>query len=165
MDNKFKNTQGQWLTKSLFVEWNMSHLVSSDPLFSIKSYDHEKDGVEYPSLKKLYLSFSDPTEYEFAEKVLGGWEHWTRMLSSPEIAAMVEEWREELEVKLRSEAIGHLQALARGDKGMAAAKYLAERGWESKRGRPSKEEVERQKRVHAGISKTVSDDAERLGIH
>jgi hypothetical protein len=49
-------------------------------------------------------------------------------------------------------------------KGVNAAKYLVEKGYLSKRGRPSKEELEREKKHILGINKDVASDLERIGL-
>ena len=162
----FKNKIGNWLIKALFIEMAVKDSPYNIP-FTLKGEDIEVDGVEYKSLKKIYLSYADPTEYSFAVEILGGWEHWKAMAASNEVGVHVQKWRDELEVKLRSEAIKAIRKAANEDgaKGTSAAKYLAERGWESKRGRPSKEEVQRQRKIEAGVHKDLDDDAKRLGMH
>jgi len=45
-----------------------------------------------------------------------------------------------------------------------AAKYLVEKGYMTKRGRPSKEELEREKKHILGINKDVASDLERIGL-
>lgn len=164
-NKRFKASNGMWLTDSLFREnvWgDKIHLA----VYSTKEYDLHLDGKIYPSLKKLYMSVADPTEYKFAEKHLGGWTHWNRMLNNQKLRPMIDKWREELEVKLRSQAFRALRSTAvnEGAKGTTAAKWLAEKGWEPKRGRPSKEEVERTKKVHAGIHEELEEDFERMGL-
>ncbi len=49
-------------------------------------------------------------------------------------------------------------------KGVNAAKYLAEKGYLPKRGRPSKEEVERERKIQAGVNKELESDMERIGL-
>ena len=52
-----------------------------------------------------------------------------------------------------------------GAKGASMAKYLAEGGWMgSGRGRPSKEDVQRELKVQAGIAKELDSDLERIGL-
>ena len=159
----FKDTCGKWLTQAVF--WELRH-EKYTPSFSLKDYDLERDGVTYPSLKHIYLRYSDPTEYTFATEVLGGWEHWQAIQSSYALRPYIQKWREELEIKLRAEALKSLRkAASEGSKGIAAAKYLAEKGWEKKRGRPSKEEVEKETKVEAALRKEYAEDAKRLGVH
>lgn len=160
----FKDTGGKWLTLALF--WEERH-PKYEPSFTLKDYDIERDGKQLPSLKHIYLSFEDPTEYSFATEVLGGWEHWQALCDSYKLKPYIAKWRDELEIKLRSTAIRAMVNSAKvdGSKGLSAAKYLAEKGWEKKRGRPSKDEVEKERKIAAGVSKEIADDLARMGIH
>ena len=162
-----KDKMGRYRTMSLFLEYNQD---SSTALFTIKPYDHELHGVSYLSLKKIYLTFEDPTEYEFAIAVFGDWKHWQKICNNSVLLPFIMEWRDELEIKLRSRAIRAIigAAVGEGSKGTAAAKWIAEGQWKGKgsnRGRPSKEEVERIKKIHAGISEDIDEDAKRIGVH
>lgn len=159
-----KDHVGAFRTVSLFVGYNTSNL---EPILTLQEEDQVVNGTVYPSLQKIYLSYDDPTEYQFALDVFGSWRAWKRISSSTKIAEHVTRWREEAEIRARSEALQSLRetAVNEGPRGVGAAKYLAERGWEKRAGRPSKEEVERQKRIHAGISAALDEDAERMGIH
>ena len=161
---EFKDTEGRWKVGSMFWEHKND---SYTPLFTLKGYDLEKDGVVYPSLKLLYMDYTDPTEYQFATEVLGGWDHWTKVSSSYIITEQVAEWRAEMEVKLRSTAIRAIYDSARSDgsKGIAAAKYIADRGWEKARGRPSKAEIEKERKIQAGINDDLASDSDRIGLH
>jgi len=158
-----KSITGSWLTKALF--WEERH-PDYTPEFTTKSEDMVKDGVTYISMKKLYLDYEDPTEYSFAIDVLGSWDHWQFLCASYTIGKHIQKWRDELEIKIKSKAIKAMikSATQEGSKGTTAAKYIAEKGWEKKAGRPSKAEVERQKKIHAGITSEIDEDAERLGI-
>ena len=159
-----KDDTGKWLTRAVF--WETRHAIYP-PSFTLKNYDLEKDGVVYPSLKNIFLTYADPTEYSFAVEVLGGWEHWHSMQKSYELSPIFQSWREELEVMLRSEALKAMRrsAIEDGSKGVAAAKYLAEKGCEKTRGRPSKDELAREERVRSNIKAELDEDAERLGMH
>ena len=159
-----KSNDGQYLTLALF--WEHRH-ENYDATFTTKEQDIERDGVTYYSLRKLYLEWKDPTEYLFATEVIGSWDHWQKICKSYALKPEIQKWRAELEIKLRAESIKAIRQTAteEGSKGTAAAKYMAEKGWEKRAGRPSKAEIERQKKIYAGISDQIEDDAERLGIH
>ena len=149
-----KDAQGRYRTASLFTETNTDS--SFTPICSLQDA-HD-----------LYIECADPTEYEFATALLGDWQHWKRLREAPFFKALLTDWREELEVKLRATGLRSLlKTASTGDaKGTAAAKWIAEGSWrDHKRGRPSKAEVERTKKVEAGISAEVGEDYERLGIH
>ena len=162
--SKYKDTQGRFLTKSLFKETStLEQRKKFTPEFTLK----EDDIKGYKSMRKLYLSFEDPTEYKFAIEILGSWDHWKKLSNSSWFLEHVDNWRSELEVKLRSKGIITMTGLAVTDKNKDAAKWLATGGWNTstiKRGRPTKEEVEGERKTLARIKSSVMDDAERLGL-
>jgi hypothetical protein len=149
---------GRFRTQSLFLELG----YAEEALFTLKDFDHEWNGKIYPSLKRLYLEMADPTEYAFATEYLLNWRHWQRICENKVLGRHIDEWRDELEVKLRSKAI--LDAIhAAKDGNFQAAKWVADRGWSTKgRGRPSKEEVERETKIQARISDEYSGDVVRM---
>lgn len=166
-----KDSMGRFRTQSLFWEFRFKEDEEKySPLFSIKDYELKKPEGNYPSLKQIYMSYDHVPgfEYEFALDVFGSWDHWNKLATEtiPAIRNEIKGWREELDVKLKAQAIKSLIAASRdGDaKGFNAAKYLADKGYAPTRGRPSKEEVEREKRVQAGVSKELEDDMQRLGL-
>lgn len=154
---EFKDSMGRYRTLSLFYETNTS---AETPVFTLKP----KDTHNYISMKRLYLEYADPTEYSFAIAVLGSWEHWQRLSNCDWFQKHVVEWRDELEVKLRSEAITEMRDLAMsGNKD--AAKWLADRGWNKhKVGRPTKEEVQSERVKAARIADGLTEDAARIGL-
>ncbi len=149
---------GKYRTQSLFLELG----YGDDALFTLKEQDHQHDGKTYISMKQVYLSFEDPTEYEFANATLLGWKHWQRMCENKAIRKHIDEWREELEIKLRSQAIR--DAIVQAKTGhFQAAKWVADRGWESRgAGRPTKAEVEREKNIQSRISDEYGGDVIRM---
>lgn len=164
--SKYKDTQGRFLTKSLFKETStLEQRRKFTPEFTLK----EDDISGYKSMRKLYLSYEDPTEYAFAIEVLGSWDHWQKLANSNWFKEdYLDAWRYELEIKLRSKGILTMSTLAVIDKNKDAAKWLAQGGWNvsgSARGRPTKAEVEGEKKKAAAIKTSVSEDAERLGLH
>ena len=157
---KLIDTMGRPLTQSLFLEIGYTDYA----VYTLKECDYLYKGKHYPSLKKLYLAEEDPTEYSFAEKHLLGWQHWKRLCENKLIAKYVDEWREELELKIRSQAVRDMQGLCASENGnYSAAKFLADRGWEKRAaGRPSKAEKERHLRVEEKIQEEFSADIKRL---
>lgn len=131
--NPFKGEGGHWRTTSLFH----GAPYATDPLFHIED------------LKQLYLQMEDLTEYAFATKYLGGWEHWKALLKSYWFMEHLNKWRTELELKLKAEALQALIDESRigGKNSYDAKKYLISKGWVAKeaegsrRGRPSKAEI------------------------
>lgn len=105
----------------------------------------------------------DPTEYKFASTYLGGWQHWKRMKNNKGINELYEEWKEEAEIKIRALGVRSAIDMALDGKSFAAAKWLAEAGYEKRgAGRPTKQDVVRATRIEAGIKDEVGDDWERL---
>ena len=152
------DSMGRFRTQSLFLELG----YSDESLYTLKDIDHEWNGKSYPSLKRLYLEVADPTEYTFATEHLLGWRHWQRICENKVLARHVDEWRDELEVKLRSKAI--LDAVHAAKTGnFQAAKWVADRGWANKgAGRPSKSDVERETKIQSRIDEEYKGDVVRM---
>lgn len=168
---ELKDAMGRYRTQSLFWELRIKDDPENySPLFSLKDYDLEKDGIIYPSLKQIYMQYDHVPglEYEFAMDVFNSWDHWNKLANDtiPAIKSAIKEWREELDIKLKAQSLKALIQTSRLDdvKGFNAAKYLAEKGYAPQRGRPSKDEVEREKRIQAGVNKDLEADMERLGL-
>lgn len=152
------DTEGRPLTQSLFLEIGYSEYS----VYTLKDFDHEYNNKIYPSLKRLYLLEQDPTEYEFANKYLLGWRHWQRLCENKQIRKHIDEWREELEFKLRSKAVKSLLSSAEGGN-YQAAKWFADRGWDSRAaGRPTKAEKEGHLNVEKRLHDEYGDDVVRL---
>ena len=117
----------------------------------------------YPYLKRLYLEHEDPVEYDFACTHMLGWQHWQRIVRNKILSKHIEEWREELELKIRSQNVREIQDLATGEKGFQAAKWLADKGWDKRAaGRPSNADIERETKVQAKINEEYNADVVRL---
>jgi hypothetical protein len=146
------------ITQGLFLEVQ----YGENAIYTLKEVDHEWKGKLYPSLKRLYLECEDPTEYTFANQYLLGWRHWLRLCENKLIRKEIDEWRYELEVKLRSKGV--LSVLKKAQAGnLQAAKWAADKGWSEQRvGRPTKEDIEHEKKVRAGITDEFSADAARM---
>ena len=157
---RFKDNVGRPLTQSLFLE-NGYQLDKA--VYTLKDEDYEYKGNTYPSLKRLFLEMEDVTEYEFANKYLLGWKHWQRLNANKLMTKHFEEWREELELRLRAQGIRAIIDQSCDDKGFQAAKYLAEKGWDKKAvGRPSKHDKKREERMEARLEEEFSADVVRL---
>ena len=149
---------GRHLTQSLFLELG----YRPEAIYTLKDEDYEYEGRYLYSIKRLYLEIGDPTEYAFANTCFTGWTQWQRIVANKQMTKAVEGWRFELEVKIRSEGVRSAKSQAR--KGSwQATKWLSERGWDARgAGRPSKEDVEHERKVQASISNEFEDDATRL---
>lgn len=160
-----KDAQGRWRTYSLFKETATAETIANGykPMFTLKA----SDPTGLPSLRTAYILDEDPTGYTTAMNLLGSWEHWQKIFSTKRFSEELSKWQEELDVRLRSKAIQALKdtALQEGAKGTAAARYLADAGYNGaskKRGRPTKEEVARERKIQAGITSELAEDEERI---
>ena len=161
----YKDEQGRFRTQSLFKEFYIGgdRGKKYPAVFTLKEFD---DG-ELPSMRRLFLSYDDPTGYQFAIDVLGSYEHWKRLSSLSWFAdEHLVKWQDELTVKLKSEGLKKITAVAAGDSAQAfnASKFLVDNGWNPKKGRPSKEAIRKEAAIQAGVEGRVSDDLERLSI-
>lgn len=144
------DAMGRPLTQSLFLEIGYSDAA----VYTLKDIDHIYNGKTYPSLKRLFLSTNDPTEYQFAVKYLLGWKHWMRLCENKVLKGHFEEWRIELEVKIRSEALARtIEASQAGT--YSATKYLADRGWDV---RPAGRPTELEKAKHLKMEEKLNDE-------
>lgn len=157
--DKLKDKMNRYRTQSLFREF---YITDYEPLWVLGWEDPQK---ELPSLKKLYMECEDPTEYEFAMQAFGDWKHWLKIKNNRTIKKFIEDWPIELEISLRSKALRSIAKEASGGKNpFSAAKFLATKGWDSKRGRPSSEEIEREKKIASKLDEEIGEDAARLGL-
>lgn len=159
---RLRDSRGHPLTQSLFLEIDYSEAA----VYTLKEDDHKLNGKEYPSLKRLYLECEDPTEYDFAKKYLLGWNHWKRLQENKTIRKHIEEWREELEYKIRSQAVRDIINMSANESGgFQAAKWLADRGWDKRAaGRPTKKDKELEDNFNSRIEEDFKSDFERLKI-
>lgn len=160
---EMKNTNGQWLKAALFFEHDQRE--PRQAVYTLKDEDLKHKGKTYVSLKAIYLKYNHaPTlEYEFANDHLGGWQHWEQLCKSPVVGPEIDMWREELEVKLRASSVKEVISVSKTEKGFQAARWLAESGYVPKAaGRPSKEQVEREARIQAGIKDDIDDMESRI---
>ena len=162
-----KDKMGRWLTKALFFETALPEMRKKyDCLYTLKEFDHvSEDGTRYISLRQIYLSYMDPTEYKFAHGELGSWDHWNTLKTSVFFKEHYIKWREELEVKMLAEGFKVMMEEAQGSgkgKGVAA-RWLAEKGWdkESRKGRPSKRKIAEE----AAKMDRVKEETEELLEH
>ena len=170
-----KNKMGSALVQALFFELRGDSFPAS---YTTKTRDHVVDGVTYTSLKRIYLECLDPTEETFVQLAFeGDWLQWNKIKNNgvlqgffkrskkvnPEVPWYVE-WREELETTLRSKGIKTIIEIAdsKGTNALAAAKFLATGEWKGRRGRPTKNEVEQERRIQSGIEKENAGDLARM---
>ena len=157
-----KDEKGRYLTQSLFLELGYN---TDKAIYTLDGEDKMYNGTLYPSLKKRYIEFADPVEYNFAKEYLYDWDHWQRIVNNKVIREHVNVWREELELSLVSEGVLTLIDLAANDKSYQAGKWLAERGWDKKtKGRPSKEDIDAEIKRKADKQEEYEADFELLEL-
>lgn len=123
---QYKNNSGQFLLKGLFKE--TSTHPNTPPAYTLQ----EKDRGDLKSLYLLYLQANDPLERNFAKAYLGGWNHWKKLTSSLWFKPIIERWREELDTKIRAEALINIRELAEtsdGNTKYQVNKFLLEGKW------------------------------------
>lgn len=156
----FKDKMNRYLTQGLFLEMGYNTELA---VYTLDDEDKEYKGKIYPSLKRLYLECEDPSEVLFARNHLDGWRQWKRICENQALFPHIEEWREELAALLSARAIQKIMDIASEDNNFQAAKWLADRGWDKRRaGRPSKEEIEKDKRIRERINGEFEEDNIRL---
>ena len=160
-------TSGRYRTISLF--WELRDAEDKQALFTTKPEDIVRDGVEYKSMKKLYFSYDHAPgfEYDFAIEVLGSWDHWQKLVTgSKELREMIQSWKDELDIRLKAQGIKAIMKHSLDDdpKGLQAAKYLVEKGYAKRAGRPSKEDVQRELKSDDKAAKDRADDLARIGL-
>ena len=165
----YKDSRGRWRTQSLFTEFYspQKRKEKYPPIFTLKEYDETDDeGNVIPSMRQMFLSYDDPTGYQFAKAVLRSYEHWKRLTSQKWFMSHLDGWLEELEIKLKSEGLKKVKDVAVGESAQAfqASKFLISKGWEVSKGRPKKAEIERQARIQAGDEAEVEEDLERIRL-
>lgn len=153
----WKDVMGRYYTEALFLETGYD---TTTAIYTLTAEDKEYKGKIYPSLRRIYMECGDPTEYKFAIENFCNWEHWQKVQGNAKIAEHIEEWRSELEVKLRSKGVMSLMKISGSN--FNAAKWAADGGWGMKRGRPSKAEKAREKAIREKVAKEVEDDSSRI---
>lgn len=155
-----KTPQGNYMTNGLFLEIHYPDTA----LFTLKEEDYEYKGKLYPSLKRLYLECEDVIEYDFATKYLCGWRHWQRMIANKMIRPYIEDWRNELQLKLRSRSFKEILKRTKTEQGMVANKWIADKSWtKRKAGRPSKAERKQEEAYRSKILDEYGEDLLRIG--
>lgn len=162
----FKNSSNQYYTAQLFWEKSIDlpiDLRIIEPVFSL--YD-DKPGLV--NARKTFVELNDPTGYKWAQRYLGDYEHWTRLMKCKWFAEAYDRWMEEMKMKLRSEALESIRRIASeasDAQALVASKYLAGFEWEKKeRGRPSKNELSGELKRQARILSDEDADMERIKL-
>lgn len=114
--SKVVDASGRNVVLGLFKEFKRPD-VKFEPIYTI------------PQVKEMFLEARDPSEYAAAMTIVGDWDHWLMLRNHPNLKGLVDKWHEELQVKLRSEAIRDMVRHSKAQGGTAAAKWLADKGY------------------------------------
>lgn len=148
--SKYLDDSGKRVVVGLFEEFDRSDRKFR-PLFKLADW------------KQPYIESRDPSEYSAAMKLIGDWDHWQAIRTNSLISPIIDKWHQEMLVLIQSEAIKAMVVHSKLQGGTAAAKWLAENGWEEKtpkkRGRPVSKEVPTDT-----TALDISKDLERLGL-
>ena len=167
IEKEFRDVNGKFRTQSLFEEYKNPSYTAP---FNLTKHD-KPDSI---SLYKIYMEESDPTEYSFALRTFGSWEHWA-LLSSEETGpewfmVHLRKWRKELKAKLASEHYHRMDQVAQYGK-TATERMMAVRWLSSElkpagagKGRPTKAAVEGRLKSELRELDEVNQDKERLGL-
>jgi hypothetical protein len=126
-----------------------------------KEYSRGQGEISINDWRKVFVECEDLTEYEPALKLCGSWEEWCRFKKEwPHFLTIVQEWKDEVEIRLRSQAVKRI--VKASDTSVDAAKWIAEGKFHKRAGKPSKAEVERQAKIEAGVQDQTRDEIERV---
>jgi hypothetical protein len=162
---EFRNASGARYLGALFLERNMRD--RSTVLYTLKETDDEV----YPSLYRLYMESTDPTEYVFATTYFENWQHWADLCEKDWFIPIVKRWRMEKELQFRSRSLALLleQALGGSREAVQVNKWIVEGGYTPKgkggstgRGRPSKEDISKAASQIAGDQSRLDEDYLRI---
>ncbi len=109
-------------TKALFYENRFNTTVKTTAPYCLKPNDHELKGVVYKSMYLIYMSCD--SEYEAAIKLLGNYQHWTKLKRCTWFMPYVEEWNAELTLRESALAKSKLVALTEAGNVTAARTLL-----------------------------------------
>lgn len=176
--NKFRNAvNNQRLTQALFFETTAPE-TRDYAIYSLSKVDKEWNGRKFKSLYKLYMAENDILEHDFATKYFESWDHWKQICETKFMRELIASWREELDVRIRSDALKIIQAEVYNNTKYSypAAVYIAKQGWKDRiktedtkttkkgAGRPTKASIAEEANRIAMEAHDVSADLQRLGI-
>lgn len=121
-----KTAQGTYKVNHIFKE-----LCSLEDDKDVKfSYSIDTDGDDCHSLRQLYLSYNDPSEYDFAVNEIGSFEFWDTIRKHPKIEPFYQQWRKEFEQRELSKLLRQLKTVAddpTAKESLQAARYILDK--------------------------------------
>lgn len=162
----YKGKNGGWMTQSLFYDRWVNLIEANRYAKPVFTFDTDRVGLI--NCKKTFVELGDPTGYEWAMKYLEDYDHWLCLMKRPWFSEQVEIWRNELLAKIKAAAIKRIQEISTGENAataLAAAKYVAERGWDKDgAGRPTREKVKGELKKLSQDAQQTEDDYARIGL-
>lgn len=158
-------------TRSLFLELAVTTTEEKKKaIYTIAPEDREYEGKIIPSIIRLYLEESDPTEFKFANKYFCNWAHWQKVCRIDDFQETLKEMRDSLRVKVRAEALNKIQDIANdpSDKNYYnALRFLETCPWEKEHNqevRKHKNKVGRPANTPSGVPEIVDvkEDLKKL---
>lgn len=130
----------------------------------------ELGGRKLIEVHSTFLECDDPTGYTWAMKYLEDYEVYKRLLKYDWFSTKINQLCEEIVRRKKAKAFTRLEQIledGNDSQALAAARYILEEGWEkspAKRGRPSKAEVEGERKAAARLTKEEQEDADRISL-
>ena len=99
-------------------------------------------------------------------ELLGNWDHWTVLREHQVLKRHFDAWRQEVEIKLRSQGVLASIELAKSTAPGAAgaAKWLAEGGFVEDKRLRTKEGREKEAAIKRAAVERAEEDAKRIGL-
>lgn len=160
---KFRSDNDRLITAGLFYDkqYNKDYAI-----YVLSDKDREVDGVVYLSLYRLYIEMSDITEYNFANRYFESYQHWLAITSEDWFKPYIQRWRQELELKIKAEALKEIIAQSASDdprKRLEASKYIFEKVFnDATKGRPTKKQIKEEAVRKAQEESIITEDWKRL---
>jgi hypothetical protein len=161
-----KDAAGRFRT-NIFYDFNKSRHEDYPPIYTMR----EEPFNGLPSAYLIYM-YSN-SEYEAALKLVGSWQHWLKLLKSgPFVNGQddysqwlgLQAWRDEKEIM--DKATAYLQLQVQAGQGSVPAQKIIFDGVKtaSKRGRPSKEQIQKAAAEQAHSLRETKSDLKRIKL-
>lgn len=131
--------------------------VQNRPTRKLFKEFHPEGADSIERWRQVFLDHSDPTEYSAALELVGDWKDWQRFKKQwPQFNRILDGWKKEVEVKLRSDALKELIKKSKND--VSAARFIVE----GKYSPPKNIKVEREREQEI-VQRVFKDNEEELG--
>lgn len=142
---------GRKYSKQLFKQFNTGDCV---PIYDLDEFH------------QVFLEEADLTEYRAAIRLVGTWTEWQRIKRDwYDFPKMIEAWKDEVETKLRSQALDKLvdlMASARPETAASIAKFIAQSSWDRGKAKVSEKEASRSREEAFKKASVTSEEAARI---